>query len=386
MAEKENKVPETSTVPEKNVKSEITRREFVKGAGLVLGGAALAATGLASCGTKTPTTQSTQTGVVDTSGVENDQVIQIKATHQWAVDDTRDRMLRAFGELCRQRSGGTIFFLYYPNQALFKARDTWDALRTGACECAVLPLDYASGKEPLLSITLLPCLVQSIKEGLEWQTKPIGQAVDQLLLSYQVRHTLWAWTDGGIGSKKHMIKLPQDCAGDKIRAAGRMVEWMFQQAGGQINSMPAAEIYQSLVTGVLDSAVTSTASFVTFHLEEQIAYANIPRDYSMWYMEEGLLMSEKRYQAMTPRQQQVFQDCAAEIQNTWVYDNFSKDTSDMITTFSARPKMEIYYMNKDEYAQWETYSRQTAWQHYIESDPAAQNLLNMGLDARLNKT
>ena len=105
----------------------------------------------------------------------------------------------------------------------------------------------------------------------------------------------------------------------------------------------------------------------------------------MWFMEEGLLMSEKRYNLMSPRQKQVFTECAAEIQNNWVFENFSKDTTDMIRIFSAK-NMEIYYMNKQEYAIWESYSRETAWKHYVESDPKAQGLLNMGLDARLNKT
>jgi TRAP-type C4-dicarboxylate transport system substrate-binding protein len=398
MAEQENKAQETSTTPETKVTGEVTRREFLKDAGMVLGGAALAATalGASACGgdgTTTPagttggtTGGPTSTGSLKPADFATEQVVQIKATHQWAVNDTRDRMLRAFGQMCFERSGGTIYFFYFPNQALFKARDTWDALRTGACECAVLPLDYASGKEPLLSITLLPCLVQGIKEGLEWRTKPIGKAVDELLLSYNVRHVLWAWTDGSPGAKKHMIKLPADCKGDKIRAAGRMVEYMFQQAGAQINSMPSAEIYSALVTGVLDSAVTSSASFVTFHLEEQLNFINVPRDYCMWYMEEGMLMSEKRFNILSPKQKQVFLECAAEVQNNWVYDNFSKDTTDMIREFSARPKMELYYMNKQEYDVWELYSRETAWKKYIESDPRAQGLLDKGLDARLNKT
>jgi TRAP-type C4-dicarboxylate transport system substrate-binding protein len=357
---------------------ELSRREFLREACAVVGGATIGATALLyGCGSGGNNTETiTPTGTANVT----DTPITFKVTHQWAVDDVRDRMMREFGNLVKQRSGGSIDFLYYPNQALFKARDTWDALRTGACDMAVLPLDYASGKVPDLSITLMPCLVQSIEQGLSWKDKPIGKEVDKILLDYGVRHVIWAWCDGAPGSKKAQIKLPSDVKGTKLRAAGRKVEYMFEQAGAAISSMPSAEIYSAMATGVLDSALTSCASWVTFRLYEQCKYINVPRDNCMWFMEEGLLMSEKKYQRMTENQKKVFNECAKEIQDTWVLQNFKKDTQELIRLFN-QSGAEMHYMTKEEWNTWKDFAQKTAWKNFVETSAKGQQLLDMALAA-----
>jgi TRAP-type transport system periplasmic protein len=368
----------------KEISGGLSRREFLQG--LVAGGAALSSAALlASCGGGGggATSPAASTGGTGSTGGDSDQdpLLTFKVTHQWAVDDVRDRMMREFGSKVKARTNGRIDFLYYPNQALFKARDTWDALRNGACDMAVLPLDYASGKVPELSITLLPCLVQSMEQGLSWRTKPIGVEVDRILLNYGVRHLIWTWTDGALASKKHQIKLPPDVKGDKLRAAGRKVEYMFEQAGASINSMPSAEIYASMATGVLDSAVTSTASFVTFRLYEQVKYINIPRDNCFWFMEEGLLMSEKKYNYMSDNQKKIFLECAKEVQDEWVLQNFKQDTLDVINLY-GKAGCELYYMTKSELAQWDDFAEKTAWKNFVDTAPNGQGLLDLALAAR----
>jgi len=360
----------------------LSRREFLKEACVIVGGATLGGSALMSgCGGGGATT-SASTSPAGTGSAANDPIITFKATHQWAVDDVRDKMMRTFGNLVTERTGGSVQFLYYPNQALFKARETWDALRNGSCDLAVLPLDYASGKVTELSITLLPCMVQSIEQGLSWRNKPIGAEVDKLLLDYGVRHVLWAWCDGAPGSKKHQIKSPDDVRGDKIRAAGRKVEYMFQQAGATINSMPSAEIYSSLATGVLDSALTSCASWVTFRLYEQVKYLNVPRDNCMWFMEEGLLMSDKKYKQMTENQKTIFNQCAREIQDTWVLENFKKDTQEVIRLF-GEAKVELYYMTKSEWDVWNKFAQDTSWKDYEATNAKCKELLEMAKAARV---
>jgi TRAP-type C4-dicarboxylate transport system substrate-binding protein len=353
----------------------LTRREFLKNAGLILGATALGgAAMLSACSTDKTTS-------ADTRNVRHDPVIQIKSTNQFAVTDTRDALARAFGQLCFDRSGGTIYPFYFPSEAIFKAREYWNALRNDAMDMTVMPLDYASTSVPELAIILLPGLVDSIDEGLSWANKPIGKAVDKLTLEYGVRHVLWAWTESAIGSKKHLIKLPADLAGDKINIKGPPAEYMFQQAGGQINTGTDSEIYSQLTIGVVDSAVTSTPSWVTFHLEERVKYINVPRDYSMWHKEEGLYISEKRFQLMTPGQQQVFLACAAEIQANWVPANFKKDTPELINRYN-NAGVELYYMNKEEHDQWADYAKKIAWHKFVESSPRGQELLNLALAAK----
>ena len=154
-----------------------------------------------------------------------------KVSHQFAAGDVRDLMGRVFGDMVTKKTNGEIKFRYYPAKSLFKPKEQWDAMRKGALDMAVFPLDYASGKVPQFSITLMPCSVSTIKEGLSWRNKPIGKKVEALMEKNGVKNLVWAWFDGGVGSKIRQIKVPADVKGTKMRAAGKKFEYMMREAG-----------------------------------------------------------------------------------------------------------------------------------------------------------
>ena len=143
----------------------------------------------------------------------------LKISHQFAAGDVRDRMAIVFGEMVTKRTNGEIQFRDYPAQSLYKAKEQWDAMRKGGLDMAVYPLDYASGKVPQLSITLMPCSVANIKQGLSWRNKPIGQKIDALMQANGVRNLVWAWFDGGLGSRVRQIIVPDDVKGTKLRVS-----------------------------------------------------------------------------------------------------------------------------------------------------------------------
>jgi TRAP-type C4-dicarboxylate transport system substrate-binding protein len=150
-----------------------------------------------------------------------DASMTLKVSHQFAAGDVRDQMAHVFGDMVTEKTKGEIKFRYYPASSLFKAREQWDALRKGALDISVFPLDYASGKVPELSTTLMPCAVTSVKQGLTWRNKPIGKKVDKLLEENDIKNMVWAWFDGGIGSNIRQVVLPDDVKGTKLIAAGK---------------------------------------------------------------------------------------------------------------------------------------------------------------------
>ncbi|HEX78375.1 MAG TPA: hypothetical protein G4O03_08245 [Dehalococcoidia bacterium] len=306
--------------------------------------------------------------------------ITFKVSHQWAEGDVRDRLARAFGDLVTERTGGSITFEYYPARALYKPKEQWDAMRTGALDMSVFPLDYASGKVPQFSITLMPCIVPTMEVGLSWKDKQIGYSIDGLCLANGVRHVIWVWMEGGPASKKNQIILPEDVAGHKMRAAGKKFEYMLREAGAAITSMPSSEIYHALATGVLDSALTSSGSWVSYKLYEQVKYINVARDYAIWFMEEGLYMSQKSYDRMTPEQKRIFNACAAEIQDTWVLPNFKQAVQTLIEVF-GKAGVEMHFMTKSEWEVWLKFAQETAWKSFAETVEGGQELLDQALAA-----
>jgi TRAP-type C4-dicarboxylate transport system substrate-binding protein len=245
---------------------------------------------------------------------------------------------------------------------------------------SVFPLDYASGKVPQLSITLMPCSVANIQQGLTWRNKPIGKKIDSTMEAAGVRNLVWAWFDGGIGSQVKQIRVPEDVKGTKLRAAGKKFEFMMREAGASITSMPSSETYHALSTGVLNTMMTSSASFVSYRLYEVLKYINAPRDYSIWYMAENLVISEKTWQRLTPEQQKVFKEVAEWMHVNWIYPNFKTLVDKLIEAYT-KAGVDIHYMNQDEFNAWLKFAQETAWKNYAESVPGGQELLNLAADA-----
>jgi TRAP-type C4-dicarboxylate transport system substrate-binding protein len=306
--------------------------------------------------------------------------VTLKVSHQFAAGDVRDQMAHAFGDMVTKKTNGEVKFRYYPAGSLFKAKEQWDALRLGSLDMSVFPLDYASGKVPQLDITLMPCTVTSLEEGLSWRNKPIGKKIDSLMEKHGVKNLVWAWFNGGIGSNVRQIVLPADVKGTKLRAAGKQFEYMLREAGASITSMPSSEVYHALATGVLNTMLTSSASFVTYRLYEVLKYINIPRDYAIWDMAENLIMSKKSWDRLTPKQQKAFMETAEYIQAEWIPQHFKGLVNGEINAFT-KAGAKVHYMNKAEFDQWLKFAQKTAWKHYAQTVPEGKELLDLALDA-----
>jgi len=304
----------------------------------------------------------------------------IKISHQFAQGDVRDQMARVFGEMVTEKTNGEVKFRYYPSRSLYKPKEQWDAMRKGALDMSVFPLDYASGKVPQFSITLMPCAVTNIKQGLSWQNKPIGKEIESLMEENGVKNLLWAWFDGGIGSKLKQIKVPKDVENAKLRAAGKKFEYMMSEAGASITSMPSSEAYHGLATGVLDSLLTSSASFVSYRLYEVLDYINIPKNYAIWHMANNLSISMKTWDRLTPSQQAAFEETAKWMAENWVYQNLSKLTDNLIKEYSDAG-VDMHYMTQGEFDEWMQLAKETSWKNYSETVPGGDKLLKMAIEA-----
>ena len=104
-----------------------------------------------------------------------------------------------------------------------------------------------------------------------------------------------AWLAGAIASKKGCIRKPDDIKGLKVRSAGPTFAAMWQAAGASIVSIPSNEVYNALQTGVADATDTSSGSFVSFRIYEQVKCVTAPGDNALWFMYEPVLMSKKSF-------------------------------------------------------------------------------------------
>jgi TRAP-type C4-dicarboxylate transport system substrate-binding protein len=168
--------------------------------------------------------------------------------------------------------------------------------------------------------------------------------------------------------------------GTKLRAAGKKFEFMLKEAGASITSMPSSETYHALATGVIDTMLTSSASFVSYRLYEVLKYINAPRDYSIWFMTENLCMSMETWKRLTPEQQKIFMEVAEWMSENWILQNFQTLDDELIKEFT-KAGVEIHYMNQAEFNEWFEFAKKTAWKDFAQTVEGGQELLDLATQA-----
>jgi TRAP-type C4-dicarboxylate transport system substrate-binding protein len=234
---------------------------------------------------------------------------QLKASHQWpgGKGDVRDEMVQIIAREVKNADVG-LDIRVYAASSLFKPTQQWDAMVEGQLDISAFPLDYASGKHPQFSATLMPGLVKNHEHARRLNDSAFMDDIKKIIDDAGVMVLSDAWLAGGFASKGDCVLEPADAQGKVMRAAGPAFEQMLAAAGASINSMPSSEIYTGLQTGVLDAVNTSSGSFVSYRIYEQVDCLTPPGDYALWFMYEPILMSKTSFERLTPEQQQALMD------------------------------------------------------------------------------
>src|SRR5215213_2556579 len=230
----------------------------------------------------------------------------LKASHQFpgGKGDPRDEMVQIIAKEAKGANVG-LDVQVYPGASLFKPNDQWNALTNGRLDISSFPLDYASGKVRSFSATLMPGLVRNHQRAARLNDSSFMQEIKAQVQKAGVIVLADAWLAGAVASKRTCIRKPEDIRGQKLRSAGPTFAAMWQAAGASIVNIPSNEVYNALQTGVIEGTDTSTGSFVSFRLYEQVKCITAPGDNALWFMYEPVLMSKKAFNKLNKQQQDV---------------------------------------------------------------------------------
>jgi TRAP-type C4-dicarboxylate transport system substrate-binding protein len=300
---------------------------------------------------------------------------ELKISHQFTEADARNALAVEFAKRVEKQTKGELTFKIFPSSALFKAGAQYEAMAKGALDLSVFPLAYASGKIPELEITLMPCIISDVDDGMTWKNKEIGKRVAKICEGKGMKILTWLWYGGGIGSRGKPVVLPLDSKGLKFRAAGKYFEYLLNTQGASITSMASSEIYMALQTKVLDACMTSAESFVSYRLYEQLEYFNTPENYSIWYMGEPLVMSTKTWASLTPGQQKIVVSVGVELEKMSRDDAVAANKE--VTKVFKEKNIQVHMMTKDEWKIWRKVAEETSWKRFAQEVPAGKELLDL---------
>ncbi len=162
-----------------------------------------------------------------------------------------------------------------------------------------------------------------------------------------------------------------------MRAAGKAFNQMLAAAGAGIQKMPSSEIYTGLQTGVLTGANTSSGSFVSYKIYEQVKCATPPGKFGLWFMYEPILMSKKNFNALNEKQQKALMKAGKKAEKY-----MTKQAAGLDKTFEKAYKaagVELAYMDQDDFNAWLEIAKKSSYKNFADKVPGGQKLIDMAL-------
>ena len=307
--------------------------------------------------------------------------VVLRASHQFpgGKGDVRDEMVQIIARDAKA-AGVDLEVQVYPGASLFKPNEQWNALVNGQLDISSFPLDYASGKERAFGATLMPGLVRSHERAAKLDDSQFMKEIRAKIEKAGVMVLSDAWLAGAVASKKGCIRSPADIKGQKIRSAGPTFAAMWQAAGASIVSVPSNEVYNALQTGVADATDTSSGSFVSFRIYEQVKCLTAPGNNALWFMYEPVLMSKKSFDRLTKPQQDALLTAGKKSQEYFAKEAKGLD-DEMVKAFKEH-KVELVTMTPKEYDEWVKVARASSYAEFAKEVPDGKELIDEALSVK----
>ena len=301
---------------------------------------------------------------------------ELRLSHQWSNKDVRHKVAEIVANEVAA-ANVDLEIKIFGSKSLFKPREQYKPLSRGQLDMTVLPLSYAGGQQPAYNLTLMPGLVKNHDHAARLSASPFMKELEAKMAADDVMVLVHGYLAGGFVGKDKCITKPSDVAGLQTRAAGKAFEQMLAGAGASIASMASSEIYNAMQTGVLNAANTSSSSFVSYRIYEQVKCYTPAGDVALWFMYQPLLMNKSAFEGLNADQQAALLAASANAETYYLAEAKKQDAASVEVFRKAG--VEIANMSPEDCAAWRAIAQETSYKKFVSDVPDGQALLDMAL-------
>ena len=301
---------------------------------------------------------------------------ELRLSHQWSNKDVRHKVAEIVANEVAA-ANVDLEIKIFGSKSLFKPREQYKPLSRGQLDMTVLPLSYAGGQQPAYNLPLMPGLVKNHEHAARLSASPFMKELEAKMATDDVMVLVHGYLAGGFVGKDKCITKPSDVAGLQTRAAGKAFEQMLAGAGASIASMASSEIYNAMQTGVLNAANTSSSSFVSYRIYEQVKCYTPAGDVALWFMYQPLLMNKSAFEGLNADQQAAILAASANAETYYLAEAKKQDAASVEVFRKAG--VEIANMSPEDFAAWRAIAQETSYKKFVSDVPDGQALLDMAL-------
>ncbi len=302
----------------------------------------------------------------------------LRASHQFpgGTGDVRDEMVRLIAKEAHDANVG-LTIQVYPGASLFKPGPQWDAMVTGQLDISLYSLDYASGKVPEFSATLMPGLIRSQERAKRINQSLFMKDIHGIIEKNGMIVLADAWFPGAMASDNSCIVSPADMKGLKFRSAGPTFAAMWQAAGASIVNPPSNEIYNAFQTHVINGTDTSLATFGSMRLFEVVKCLTAPGTNALWFMYQPVLMAKKSFDRLTKPQQEAILKAGQDAQR--FYESRADGIADQTINLYKKHDVKVVTLSDADYDAWIGLAKKTSYAEFAKSVPDGKKLIDEAL-------
>ena len=130
-------------------------------------------------------------------------------------------------------------------------------------------------------------------------------------------------------------------------------------------------------TGVLQAVNTSSSSFASFRLQEQVSCYTPAGDVALWFMYQPVLMNKSTFDGLNDAQKAALTEAAARAEAFYLAEAKAEDAAS-VAVFEAAGA-EIAQMTQDDFNAWLELAKTSSYKSFVDNVPNGQALLDMAL-------
>jgi len=270
-------------------------------------------------------------------------------------------------EMVKKASNGRFNIQVFPSGALFKTRELFNAVGTGAIEMAWAAPLYWGGKFPEAAVQFgLPGYMVSYQQAkkMVWETNWL-----EILRRNYAKHGVYLLADTEVAQYNMILTFPchrpADLEGKKVRATGMMAKALKLWGGVPVKTEPS-EIYIALQRGTIEGTLYPAYAGITYKLFEVAKYAtwpglSAPLQISMIVNQEAYRKLPQAYKDLLNEQARKWSEWCYDVRgpavDKYVREHGPKDFGAKMIDFSPEAIEEFLELSQPV---WESYKKRSA--------------------------